>query len=287
MTRILYRIRDWERHFENNRTRELKRMLWVPVPTKQDGDGYTELLDHPQGAAHYGAWVALIAVAAKSTPRGSLVRDCAEKLRRACDAPAILPHNEYSLARVTRIAASVFKAAIPRLVEIGWLEAITIEATTSYENPAGGCGAPAAAPQVARARDTTEQDITEQGMEWNGKTQHNMARADCTAAFERFWSAFPAGRKKSKGLARAAWDKAIKKIDAETIIAAAIEYKASDEGRGAFVKMPSTWLNQDCWTDERAAWADKSATDDDPRGTKRQMQTYLNMRKEQDERQGP
>ena len=45
-----YRIRDWQRHFENNRTRELKVMAWVPVPNKMDGDGYTELVTHPSSA---------------------------------------------------------------------------------------------------------------------------------------------------------------------------------------------------------------------------------------------
>lgn len=72
--------------------------------------------------------------------------------------------------------------------------------------------------------------------------------------FERFWKAFPAARKKSKGKAREAWSKARRKHDAEMLIAAAIEYAASPEGNGQFVKMPSTWLNGECWDDERAAW---------------------------------
>ena len=87
----MWRIKDWGKHFEKNRTRELRSMLWVPVPTKMDGDGYTELLDHPNGAAHYGAWIACVHVAAKSQVRGTLMRD-------RCEA-----HNFESLARITRV----------------------------------------------------------------------------------------------------------------------------------------------------------------------------------------
>jgi hypothetical protein len=68
----MLRIVDWELHFENNRTKELKRLTWVPFPNRHDGDGYTELLDHPDGAAHYGAWCAMVQVASKCDPRGTL-----------------------------------------------------------------------------------------------------------------------------------------------------------------------------------------------------------------------
>jgi hypothetical protein len=63
MNMNILRIRDWSEHFENNRTKELVRMAWVPVPNKQDGDGYTELLDHVNGAAHLGAWIAIVELA--------------------------------------------------------------------------------------------------------------------------------------------------------------------------------------------------------------------------------
>src|SRR5689334_14443931 len=98
-----YRIRDWGKHFENNRTRELKDMRFVILPNKHDGDGYTELLDHKNGASHYGAWVAIVQVASKCEPRGTLLRD------------GDRPHDSTSLARLTRLPKSVFDEAIPRL----------------------------------------------------------------------------------------------------------------------------------------------------------------------------
>ena len=113
-TTPLYRVRNWDKHFETHRTRELKKIDWVPIPNSHDGDGYTELLDHPDGMAHYGAWLLILAVASKSTPRGVLIRDIENG-----DNPAHIPRT---LARLTRGSAATFEEAIPRLVSIGWLE---------------------------------------------------------------------------------------------------------------------------------------------------------------------
>lgn len=116
------RVVDWNRRFENNRTRELKRMDWVPMPNQHDGDGFSELLDHPNGVAHYGAWALLAQVASKCREiavgcggRGTLLRDCAE------------PHDAASLARITKGDQKVFEEAIPRLLKIRWLEYLELE----------------------------------------------------------------------------------------------------------------------------------------------------------------
>lgn len=72
--------------------------------------------------------------------------------------------------------------------------------------------------------------------------------------FDRFWEAFPSGRKSGKGAARKAWAIAKRKAKPDAIIAAASEYAASDVGRSEYVKGPAVWLNQECWLDDRAAW---------------------------------
>ena len=59
------RVKDWNLLFENNRTRGLKHLDWVPMPNKMDSDGYTELVDHPNGAAHLGAWFAIVQIASR------------------------------------------------------------------------------------------------------------------------------------------------------------------------------------------------------------------------------
>lgn len=162
------RVANWSEHFENNRTRELKVMTWVPVPTKQDGDGYTQVMDHPQGAAHFGAWIAMLQVAAKCDERGTLTRDGRNGVR--------VPHDAASLSRLTRIPARILSDAINRLLEIGWLEddaddvaASALESTCPQDSaitPQEGATIPQdAAPSRARAvgQDRTEQERTGQG----------------------------------------------------------------------------------------------------------------------------
>ena len=110
----MWRVVDWNSIYENNRSREIKGINWVPIPIHMDGDGYTELLDHEDGAAHYGAWIALICVASRTKVRGTLQRD------------AGLPHDGAALARISRIPAKCFESAIPRFISIGWLEVVDI-----------------------------------------------------------------------------------------------------------------------------------------------------------------
>jgi len=109
-----FRIKDWDEHFENNRTRELKSLSWIPVPNKHDGDGYTELISHEHGAAHLGVWLAILQVASKCEVRGTLVRDNGK------------PHDSISLSRLTRIPKTLIEKATKRLCheDIGWVEIV-------------------------------------------------------------------------------------------------------------------------------------------------------------------
>ena len=104
---VLLRIADWYIYFECNRTRDLKAMRWAPVPNKLDGDGYTELMEHKNGASHYGAWIVLVHIASKCDPRGTLMRD------------AGIPHDAATLSRIARIPVRVFEEAIPEFIRIG------------------------------------------------------------------------------------------------------------------------------------------------------------------------
>lgn len=75
-----------------------------------------------------------------------------------------------------------------------------------------------------------------------------------TEAFERWWSVYP--KKDAKGAARKAWAQAIKKADPAILIAAAEQYRDHPTRRNAeirFTKNPATWLNAECWHDERPA----------------------------------
>jgi hypothetical protein len=139
------RIHDWGKHFENNRTRELKKMEWIPIPNKHDGDGFTELMDAENSVAYFGAWVLILQVASKCDPRGTLLRDCA--------AGGKTPHTPDTLARVTRGDPVIFAEAIDKLISIGWIE------TCEFVAPSRG--------EVAPSRG-------EVPMEWNGMEGNGM-----------------------------------------------------------------------------------------------------------------
>lgn len=126
----LIRIRDWNDHFENNRTRGLREMKWVPIPNKMDGDGYMDLVNHENGAEHFAAWVAMVEVASRCKPRGILLRGDGK------------PHNSNTLARRTKLPERIFAGAIPRLLEIGWITQATVTGDVAgpCADPAPTCG---------------------------------------------------------------------------------------------------------------------------------------------------
>ena len=193
----LLRITDWNERFENNRTRELKRLDWVPVPNKWDGDGYTELVaDHPDGAAHFAVWIIILELASKCGERGTLLRSNG------------IPHDAKSISRMTRMPEPLVAAAIPRLMAIGWIEAIAAASdanvtvtngipvpqveqiqplTESRQNPAPECeivpvqnGTPPHPTEICtreRAQNGTEWNRTEK----NGKERNVVVVADADA----------------------------------------------------------------------------------------------------------
>lgn len=72
-----------------------------------------------------------------------------------------------------------------------------------------------------------------------------------TAAFERFWAAYP--NRTGKLAAARAFEKARKMADVDTIVAAVDAHCDSDKWNkegGRFIPNPATWLNQGRWDDE-------------------------------------
>ena len=114
-----YRIRDWARHFENNRTREMQIMRWVPVPNKHDGEGFQTIMAEPDGIMIYGCWHLILQVASKCLrERGTLLRD---------DGTPLTPH---ALAMKTGWRkADDFARALDFLssAQVGWIECIAQE----------------------------------------------------------------------------------------------------------------------------------------------------------------
>lgn len=78
-----------------------------------------------------------------------------------------------------------------------------------------------------------------------GAARKNRADAD----FDEFWKTYP--RREAKAAARKAWDKALSRASPDQIIAGAAAYRDLPSREQKFTKHPATWLNSDCWLDER------------------------------------
>lgn len=66
--------------------------------------------------------------------------------------------------------------------------------------------------------------------------------------FEKFWNVYP--KKADKALARRSFEKALKRVELDALIAAAEKYRDDPRRDPAFTKNPSTWLNADAWLNE-------------------------------------
>lgn len=123
----LYRVKNWDTIYENNRTRQLKVMQWLPLPVKLNGDGYTLTMDDKNGLLLFGAFIVILEVASTCDPRGTLIRSSGE------------PHTEESISRISRMKVPDCRRALKYFTETcKWLECVDLE--TGAEIPHEGAG---------------------------------------------------------------------------------------------------------------------------------------------------
>ncbi|MFJ4038229.1 helix-turn-helix domain-containing protein [Microbacterium sp. NPDC090007] len=82
-----------------------------------------------------------------------------------------------------------------------------------------------------------------------GESSDTRVALIASVSFDDFWGVWP--RKVAKPDARRAWDKAVKTVPGEVILAGAIAYR-DNPGRPEkqFIPHPATWLNRSGWDDE-------------------------------------
>jgi hypothetical protein len=242
----LYRIKNWDDVYENNRTRELKTLAWVPIPNNHDGDGYTLLVDRKEGAALLGAWLACVQVASKCDPRGTLLR------RGGC------PHDSASLSRITRLPKEVFDRLLPIAEqECKWLESSTVQE---------GAGIPqdgATIPQES-AQNRTEQNRTEG--KYNEKVADSCAQPQTNASevqkepeptAEEIYREYPL--KAGKPDALKAIKKAMIKVSPTILLERTKAYTLARNGNLDYVPHPATWFNKERFNDDPSTWKPREA----------------------------
>lgn len=104
------RIRNWDKHYENNRTRELRTMLRVCISNDITNLGFLQIMNEPDGLEILGIWTFLLQVASRCTPRGTLW------------ARNSYPHTAESLALLARKDIHRLSTGIQYLINLGWIE---------------------------------------------------------------------------------------------------------------------------------------------------------------------
>lgn len=131
----VYKVRDWDRHFETSESRKRKSPLtWIGVPTKHDGRGFNRLKRHADWPAVYGAWVLIVAVAAKCPTRGTLADEDG-------------PFTSLDISDKVGLPQELVQRCLDLLASqqdgIMWIEAVPADSGKSQQAPAESASAPA------------------------------------------------------------------------------------------------------------------------------------------------
>ena len=247
----LYRIKNWADNYENNRTREMKNMSWVPLPINLHGSGYVALMSKKNGPAMFGTWCALLELAATCEIRGTFSRGRG------------IPHTISTISSQLRIPEKLIAATLELLEseEIDWVE--SIESDIYKENPAplpqANCGETA----VKLRDDCGETAVSgrKEGIEGISIDQQklqmvpirakrdNSPNKDQQGWFEEFWNLY--WRKTAKDAAIKAFHKKIKTLEdwnackSRLMAESASMLKRDNEMR----PHAATWLNREDFHD--------------------------------------
>lgn len=73
---MIYQVKDWQKHFENSKSREREKCGFVCVPNKQHGMGFAKIMIQKDGAAIYGIWICILgALSQQANPRNGWLTD--------------------------------------------------------------------------------------------------------------------------------------------------------------------------------------------------------------------
>ena len=112
----VYKVAKWSETYETADSRKHKRLSWVSVPIAFYSNGYATMVEEfgDEAPAIYGAWIALVLIAAECSNRGVL-----------CSSKGI-PMTSNRMAMRSQFPASVFEKLIAWAESelVGWLERV-------------------------------------------------------------------------------------------------------------------------------------------------------------------
>ncbi len=115
----VYRIKDWGKHFENNRSKAYDKCTYVCMPNKQDGMGLQRILATPNGAALFGIWCLFLQKASRQR------KGCRDGWFTDDGKPDGQPWDFTEMAFQWRQDPTLLESAIALFTDprIGWAEA--------------------------------------------------------------------------------------------------------------------------------------------------------------------
>lgn len=116
-----YRVRDWDQHYENNKSREVGTCSYVCVPNSQDGMGFTRLMARPEGATVYGIFCLILgACSRQQKPRAGWLTDDGRQTGT--------PWSVEDMALRWRRSDDEIRTALDVLCSksVGWLERVEV-----------------------------------------------------------------------------------------------------------------------------------------------------------------
>jgi hypothetical protein len=146
---IALHVTDWDKHYETHKSRILLRLPYVALPNRHDGESYTDLMGEEDAAIIFTAWILILQVASRCPCRGLLVKNDG------------VPLTARSLAAKTRSHENWFNLAVPKLIQLGWLEWVTFRAVQKKSrNPAPYPAPYPATIYIYKYLDTQSEDAT-------------------------------------------------------------------------------------------------------------------------------
>lgn len=112
----VYRIKDWNVHFENNKSRVIDRCSSVFQPNKQHGLGFRRIMSEADGMAIYGMWTCIVQMCSQQrAPRAGWLTEDGKPNGPAISAQDVAMKLARPLAEVERCLEMVCSA------RVGWM----------------------------------------------------------------------------------------------------------------------------------------------------------------------
>jgi len=221
------KIRDWDKHFEADRSRQWKSLKWVPIPNKQ-GLGYKKIMSQKNGPEIFGCWCALVQQASLCDPRGDLSK-----------------YSIDDLSINTIIPINILTKAIEFIIQnLDWIEVIenldiNVNGVDKNVNEHAIGSSMLCSSVLCNSSETP---------------QLEKQPTESEIIFDEFWKLYP--KKKDKGSALRAWKKIKSPSETFEKIKKALSWQTNSQDwkkdNGQYIPYPGSYLNGIMWEDEKS-----------------------------------